>query len=327
MVLVSHAFPLSGAHERSSICRALDGRFGSRSSSRSAAFSSSELVSRARLRPSSQARAAHPPRAHGRGAADGVRPRAAVQSSRSARYLSSPETYGLSRATGRSFTITSSAGVFEQTSSRSPSTGRCDLPLEVFAYGSSRRSDRGLLRRRAAVLDARALFVVTSPTAASTSTSRRPPAGRRRQDRPELHLLAIFLTSSALYLYASAYPAPALFARRGRDRLNGVLPDSARRSRTVAIPTPCCSSPAGRGRASASSRARGVSYGIYVYASRSRRRSSPSWAVTGRWRGRGRGLRADVRRRLRVGAARRGAGPPRCGSRRRHGRRFRPVAA
>ncbi len=189
-------------------------------------------------------------------------------------YLTHPETYGFVARNWTLFTINELLpGVFEHNVFPLAVNGSLwTLPLEVFAYGVlAALGIAGLLRRRAAVLVLLAgLFVVTSPYSGIDLNVAAAPGGvDGGKIDLSLHLLAIFLASSALYLYRERVPLhPALFAAAlGAIAVNGALPDLGATLTTLAIPYAVLFAACRpRARLSVLTRPGDVSYGIYIYA-------------------------------------------------------------
>ena len=189
-------------------------------------------------------------------------------------YLTTPETYGFVARNWTLFTINELLpGVFADNVFPLAVNGSLwTLPLEVFAYGVlAALGIAGVLRRRAMLLVLLAgLFVVTSPySGIDLNVSSVPGGVDGGKIDLGLHLLAIFLTSTALFLYRERVPLhPALLAVAvGAIALNGWLPDAGATLTTLAIPYAvlflAC---ARRTRLNVLTRPGDVSYGIYVYA-------------------------------------------------------------
>jgi len=189
-------------------------------------------------------------------------------------YLSSPATYGFIARNWTLFTINELLpGVFTDNAFPLAVNGSLwTLPLEVCAYGAlAALGILGVLRHRAALLVVLAgLLVVTSPYSGIDLNVSSVPGG---VDGAKLelsaHLLAIFLTSTALYLYRERIALhPALFgAAIAAIAVNGVVPDLGTTLTTLAIPYAVLFLACWRlTRANVLTRPGDVSYGMYVYA-------------------------------------------------------------
>lgn len=277
MVLVSHAFPLSGTHEPFfdlpghslgafgvQIFFAISGFLVARSWCRTPRLRTFALKRALRILPGLMVAALV--------MAFVIGPLFTNLST--AAYLSSPETYAFVARNWTLFTINELLpGVFAGNVFPLAVNGSLwTLPLEVFAYGVlAALGIAGVLRRRWAVLALVAgLLVVTSPYSGIELNVAATPGGVDG-NKLELsaHLLAIFLTSTAMYLYRGRVPLhPALFALAILAiAVNGVAPDAGATLTTLAIPYAvlflACRR---RSRLSALTRPGDMSYGIYIYA-------------------------------------------------------------
>lgn len=190
-------------------------------------------------------------------------------------YLSAPGTYGFVARNWTLFTINELLpGVFTHNVFPLAVNGSLwTLPLEICAYGAlAALGIAGILRRPALMLAVLAgLFVVTSPYSGIDLNVASVPGGvDGGKIDLSLHLLAIFLTSTTLFLHRARVPLhPALFAAAiGAIALNGVLPDAGATLTTLAIPYAVLFLALWRpARATAVlTRPGDVSYGIYIYA-------------------------------------------------------------